>query len=70
LSSQSLANLWQETRDSANWTFQSSQSDLDYKGRLAIAALGNEATKDAANQSSIVEISKLAYNVWHTIETE
>jgi paraquat-inducible protein B len=67
LSSQSLANLWQETRDSANWNFQSSQSDLDYQGRLAIAALGNEATKDAANQSSIVDISKLAYNVWNEI---
>jgi len=64
LSNQALTYIWQETRDAANWSFQSAMTDVDAKTRLALAALGNEAASDTAKSASIGKVGELAVDLF------
>ena len=62
LSAQAQANLWQELRDEADYTFKRWDNDESRKTSLMIAALGNESTTTATNSFStnVTAIAKLA----------
>ena len=64
LSNQALTFMWQEMRDSAKWSFEASQNDLQRAAALAQAALGNEAAGSAATASAISSLGTAALNVW------
>ena len=64
LSAQAQAYMWQEMRDGADWSFQSSMNDADAKTRLAISAMGNEAATDAAKGTALAAAGKLAVDIW------
>jgi len=51
-------------RDSANWAFQTANTETDAQTRLAIAALGNEAATDAAKSDALAKLGKLAVDLW------
>lgn len=60
LSNQALTFMWQENRDRAKWAFEGGQNEEERKTRMAIAALGNEALKDAKTVSNITQLAKAA----------
>lgn len=64
LSNQSLTFMWQEMRDAAKWSFESSQNDKQRAASLAQAALGNESIKNAADASKYATLGAAAINLW------
>ena len=64
LSNQALTFMWQEMRDAAKWSFEASENDQQRAASLAQAAMGNEASTDAAKMGSIAELGKAALNIW------
>ncbi len=69
LSNQALTFMWQEMRDSAKWSFEASQNDLQRAAALAQAALGNEAATSAATSGAISSLGTAALNVWAELRT-
>jgi hypothetical protein len=59
--------MWQETRDAANWSFQSAMTGIDAQTRLSIAAMGNEALKDTATQKVLIDAGGLAIKLYQGI---
>ena len=64
VSNQALTFMWQEMRDSAKWSFEAGQNDLQRAAALAQAALSNEAATDSSKMASIAELGKLGVNIW------
>jgi hypothetical protein len=65
LSNQALSYMWQETRDAANWSFQSSQTDAAAQAQLVVAALGNEAITDKSNLDFVGKLGGFALDIWN-----
>jgi hypothetical protein len=64
LSNQSLSFMWQEMRDAAKWEYEETQNQLEQRTKLAVAALGNEAAENSSKSTVLVELGKLAFDIW------
>ncbi len=64
LSNQALTFMWQELRDQAKWSYEATQNDKQRAAAIAQAAMGNEATTDAANSSAIASLGAAALNLF------
>jgi len=65
MSSQAQAFLWQELRDQANYTWQSSENNQNRETQLYAQALANEgasAENWSANVSSVSNLIKQLFN--------
>ena len=54
LSTQSIAMLWQELRDTADYNFKASENEATRKTQLLATALGNEGAGSAENWSTSI----------------
>jgi hypothetical protein len=68
LSNQALSFLWQEQRDAAQWANDNVQNDEERKTRLTIAALTNEAAKDATTMGAIKDLAGAAIEIYDNWE--
>lgn len=64
LSNQALTFMWQEMRDTAQWSFESAQNDEQRRVALATAAMGNEAATSSENKKYIAALGAAAINLW------
>lgn len=64
LSNQALTLMWNDLRDSAQWSFQASENDQQRETSLAIAALSNESDKAKISAEAWGSIGAAALNLF------